>query len=130
MNPDLINGIALAYIGDAVYEVQIRDYLIRKGLTKPNLLHKTATHFVSAKAQAFLIEQLKNEKFLTEKEWSTFKRGRNAKSHTTAKNTDPAIYKVSTGFEAVIGYLHLLGDEKRVLEIINFCITTIENIKK
>lgn len=130
MNPDLINGIALAYIGDAVYEVQIRNYLIHKGLTKPNLLHQTATHFVSAKAQAYLIEQLKNQQFLTEKEWAVFKRGRNAKSHTTAKNTDPAIYKVSTGFEAVIGYLHLLDNQDRVLEIIDFCINIIENKKK
>ena len=130
MNPDLINGIALAYIGDAVYEVQIRDYLIRKGLTKPNLLHQAATHFVSAKAQAFLIEQLKDQQFLTEKEWAVFKRGRNAKSHTTAKNTDPAVYKISTGFEATIGYLHLLDDHERVLEIINFCIKAVENKKK
>ncbi|MDR1567678.1 MAG: Mini-ribonuclease 3 [Streptococcaceae bacterium] len=127
MNPNLINGIALAYLGDAIYEFHIREHLILKGLTKPNLLHKTATHFVSAKAQAYLFEQMSKENILTDVELATFKRGRNAKSHTTAKNTDPAIYKVSTGFEAVIGYLHLSGQKERIEALIDFCIQTIES---
>lgn len=130
MNPNLINGIALAYVGDAVYEVQIRDYLINKGLTKPNLLHQTATRFVSAKAQAYLIEELKQNNILSEAELTIFKRGRNAKSHSSAKNTDPAIYKISTGFEAIIGFLHLDNQQERVDEIIQFCIQTIENKRK
>ena len=104
---NLINGIALAFEGDAVYSMYIRRHLIFQGLTKPNQLHREATKYVSAKAQANLISLMLEEGILTEKEEDIYKRGRNANSHTKAKNTDIVTYRMSTGFEAVMGYLHM-----------------------
>ncbi|WEV61001.1 Mini-ribonuclease 3 [Streptococcaceae bacterium ESL0729] len=122
----LINGIALAYVGDAIYEVYVRDHLIHAGLTKPNRLHKSATKFVSARAQAWLISQMEEEKLLSDEEWGYFKRGRNANSKTKAKNADILTYRVSTGFEAVMGYLHLTGQDTRLTEVVNWCLQKIE----
>jgi ribonuclease-3 family protein len=120
---ELLNGIALAYIGDAVYEVAVRDFLLAQGLTKPNDLQKAAVTFVSAKAQAKIIARWLETDFLTDEEMIYFKRGRNAHSKTTAKNTDVVTYRISTGFEAVIGYLHLTGQEKRLSEIFKDCLS-------
>ena len=124
-NPELLNGIALAYIGDAVYEVAVRDFLLEKGLTRPNDLQKNAVKYVSAKAQAWLISQMQEEDFLSEEEENFFKRGRNAHSKTSAKNTDVLTYRISTGFEAVIGYLHLTGQNERLQEVLNYCLQKV-----
>ena len=123
---NLINGIALAFEGDAVYSMYIRRHLIFQGLTKPNQLHREATKFVSAKAQANLISLMLEEGILTEKEEDIYKRGRNANSHTKAKNTDIVTYRMSTGFEAVMGYLHMTEDIERLEELIDWCIRKIE----
>ena len=123
---ELLNGIALAYIGDAVYEVLVRDYLLAQGITKPAQLQKNATKFVSAKAQASLITAMEEVEFLTEYEQTYFKRGRNAHSKTTAKNTDVVTYRISTGFEAVVGILHLIGDKQRLQEFWDFCLENLE----
>lgn len=120
-----LNGLALAYVGDAIYEIYIRDYLIEKGETKPNKLHRAATHYVSAKAQAFLIQQMLQENLLTENEELYYRRGRNAKSHTSAKNADITTYRVATGFEALMGYLHLTKQTERMEELINWCIEKV-----
>ncbi|MBC1514403.1 Mini-ribonuclease 3 [Listeria booriae] len=111
-----LNGLALAYKGDAVYEKFIREHLLAAGKTKPNQLHKTATRFVSAKGQAVALKQLITDDFLTEEEAGIAKRGRNAKSYTVPKNTDPATYSMSTSFEAVLGYLYLAGELDRLQE--------------
>lgn len=126
VNPRLINGLALAYVGDAIYELRIREYLIGQGQTKPNVLHSQATTYVSAKAQAFLVDQMIASDMLTEEETDFFKRGRNAKSYSKAKNTDAQTYSFSTGFEAVMGYLHLTEQNDRLNDLINWCIETIE----
>ncbi len=123
---NLINGIALAFEGDAVYSMYIRRHLIFQGLTKPNQLHREATKYVSAKAQANLISLMLEEGILTEKEEDIYKRGRNANSHTKAKNTDIVTYRMSTGFEAVIGYLHMTEAIERLEELIDWCIRKIE----
>ena len=123
---NLINGIALAFEGDAVYSMYIRRHLIFQGLTKPNQLHREATRYVSAKAQANLISLMLEEGILTEKEEDIYKRGRNANSHTKAKNTDIVTYRMSTGFEAVMGYLHMTEDIERLEELIDWCIRKIE----
>lgn len=123
---NLINGIALAFEGDAVYSMYIRRHLIFQGLTKPNKLHREATKYVSAKAQANLISLMLEEGFLTEKEEDIYKRGRNANSHTKAKNTDIVTYRMSTGFEAVMGYLHMTEAIERLEELIDWCIRKIE----
>ena len=120
-----LNGLALAYIGDAIYEVYVRDYLIQSGLTRPNQLHKTATHYVSAKAQAKLIQQMNEQALLTEEEQDIFRRGRNSKSYTSAKNADIITYRISTGFEALIGYLHLTGQKERLEELVQWCIEKV-----
>ena len=123
---NLINGIALAFEGDAVYSMYIRRHLIFQGMTKPNQLHREATKYVSAKAQANLISLMLEEEILTEKEEDIYKRGRNANSHTKAKNTDIVTYRMSTGFEAVMGYLHMTEAIERLEELIDWCIRKIE----
>lgn len=127
VNVNLINGIALAFEGDAVYSLYIRRHLIFQGQTKPNQLHRLATRYVSAKAQAMLIEALLEGGLLTQEEEAIYKRGRNAHSHTKAKNTDIITYKMSTGFEAVLGYLHMTQQMARLEEIIDWCIAYVEN---
>ena len=126
---NLINGIALAFEGDAVYSMYIRRHLIFQGLTKPNQLHREATKYVSAKAQANLISLMLEEGVLTEKEEDIYKRGRNANSHTKAKNTDIVTYRMSTGFEAVMGYLHMTEAIERLEELIDWCIKRVEESK-
>lgn len=123
----LINGLALAYMGDAAYEVFIRQHLMERGWTKPNDLHRRATHYVSAKSQARLMHaMLAKPDFLNEEEVGIYKRGRNAKSHTIAKNADVASYRMSTGFEAVMGFLHLSQQHERLSELVQWCIDQVE----
>lgn len=123
---NLINGIALAFEGDAVYAMYIRRHLIFQGMTKPNKLHQEATKYVSARAQASLISLMLEENILTEKELEIYKRGRNTNSHTKAKNADVVTYRMSTGFEAVMGYLHMTEDISRLEELIDWCINAVE----
>ncbi|HEL2203223.1 TPA: Mini-ribonuclease 3 [Streptococcus suis] len=123
---NLINGIALAFEGDAVYSMYIRRHLIFKGLTKPNKLHGEANKYVSAKAQASLISALLEAQLLTEKEEEIYKRGRNTNSRTKAKNADVVTYRMSTGFEAVLGYLHMTEQTERLDELVGWCIDNIE----
>ncbi|WP_425604670.1 Mini-ribonuclease 3 [Lactobacillus xylocopicola] len=127
VNPATLNGQTLAYLGDAVYEIAIRRHLIKCGVVKPQVLQRRATHYVSAKAQASLITKLQAEHLLEAGELATFRRGRNSKSHTKAKNTSLATYQLSTGFEAVWGYLELLGKHERIHELTEWCIKTVEN---
>lgn len=126
VNPDTLNGQTLAYLGDAVYEVIIRRHLVKGGLVRPQVLQRKATHYVSAKAQAALLAKMQDENLLTDEELTAFRRGRNAKSHTKAKNTSLKTYQISTGFEAMIGYLDLLGKNDRVAELTKWCIDTVE----
>ncbi|MBY5034415.1 Mini-ribonuclease 3 [Streptococcus gallolyticus] len=130
LDVNLINGIALAFEGDAVYSLYIRRHLIFQGQTKPNQLHRLATKYVSAKAQAMLVNAMLEAQLLTEKEEEIYKRGRNASSHTKAKNTDVITYKMSTGFEAVMGYLHMTEQTERLEELIAWCIAQVEGRKE
>lgn len=121
-----LNGIALAYLGDAVYEVYVREHLLARGLVRPNQLQRAATNFVSAKAQAALISGMEEQTLLSDEEWDYFKRGRNAKSYTHAKHTDVVTYRISTGFEALFGYLQLSGQKQRVDTLAHWCIDYVE----
>lgn len=123
---NLINGIALAFEGDAVYSYYIRRHLIFQGKTKPSQLHHLATRYVSAKAQANLIQAMLEAQQLTEKEEDIYRRGRNTNSHTKAKNADVVTYRMSTGFEAVMGYLDMTDQKARLEELITWCITYVE----
>lgn len=122
----LLNGLALAYMGDAIYELEIRRYLLETGETKPQHLHRLATQYVSAKAQAKIIKKFQEEDLLTEEEWSYFKRGRNSKINTKAKNTDIHRYLQSTGFEALMGYLYLTKQNDRLEQLVNESIQCID----
>lgn len=122
----LLNGLALAYMGDAIYELMIRKYLLLQGTTTPNQLHKKATTYVSATAQASIIMALMDAKLLTEEEYLYFKRGRNAKPKTKAKNASHQAYAYATGFEAVIGYVYLTDQSERLRELVELSIRIVE----
>lgn len=119
-NPELLNPLVLAYIGDAVYEVYIRVHISKNGLNKTNTLHKAATSFVSAKAQASILDKIQD--VLLEDEINIVRRGRNAHSNTIPKNATIADYKKATAFEALIGYLFLSKKDDRLEEIIKIAI--------
>ncbi|MBO1005839.1 Mini-ribonuclease 3 [Pseudogracilibacillus auburnensis] len=122
-----LNSLALAYMGDAIYDVYIRHHLLQTGKTKPHRLHREATRYVSAKAQAAILKEMMEESFLTEEEIAVMKRGRNAKSGTIPKNTDVQTYRHSTAFEAVLGWIYLAEDIERLKEWIDEAIDKIEN---
>jgi len=117
MRPELINALALAYLGDGVFEVYVREYLLVEcGIVKPDLLQKESIRFVSAKAQAaFMKEALAND-WLSEEEIRIYKRGRNTKGHSV-KNKTVLTHNQSSGFEALIGHLYLLEKNDRISEI-------------
>lgn len=124
-----LNSLALAYMGDAVFETYVRFHLIQNGQVRPNHLHREATKYVSAKAQAMIIHQFIAESVLTESELAVVRRGRNAKSGSVPKNTDVQTYRYSTAFEALIGYLYLAGDEFRLEELISRAFTIVDQKK-
>lgn len=124
-SPDQINASALAYVGDGIYEVEIRTYLIKGGQVKVDALHKAATKYVSAKAQAKIVGELLNMGVLHQEEIDVYRRGKNRKVTSKPKNTDVMIYKVATGFEAMIGFIYLKGDLNRVRELVSYSIGVI-----
>ena len=119
MDLNTINVIALAYLGDSIYEVYIREKLLRNGRSKVDDMQKESVKYVSAKAQALIIEKLINDNILNEVEIDVVKRGRNYKRSIHPKNTDIITYKMSTGFEALIGYLYL-KDINRLKEVLEY----------
>lgn len=108
--------LTLAYIGDAVYEVIVRTVVVERANRPANALHHITVEYVSAGAQSRIIQALMEE--LTEEEQAVYRRGRNSKPHTTAKNASLSDYLKATGFEAVIGYLYLTGQMGRALELV------------
>lgn len=115
--------LTLAYIGDAIYDLVIRTIVVERGNTSANNLHKKTVRYVNAVTQAQMIEALREE--LSEEERTIYKRGRNAKSYTTAKNASVIDYRKATGFEALCGYLYLTGRQERMLTLIR---TAIERV--
>ncbi len=116
--------LTLAYIGDAIFELVVRTVLVERKNMQPEKLHKAATKIVKAETQSLLIEVLKEE--LTEEEMAVFKRGRNAKAVTKAKNATMSDYRRATGFEALMGYLYLKGDLERMIRLISLGIEKAE----
>lgn len=108
--------LTLAYIGDAVYDLIIRTVIVEMGNRPANALHRTVIRYVNAGTQASMIEELQTE--LTEEETTVYHRGRNAKSHTMAKNATAADYRKATGMEALIGYLYLQGRLERCMQLV------------
>lgn len=115
--------LTLAYIGDAIYELVIRTIVVERANTSANNLHKMTVRYVNAGTQAHMIEALQEE--LSEEERTIYKRGRNAKSYTTAKNAATIDYRRATGFEALCGYLYLTGRQERMLTLIKSAIGRI-----
>lgn len=111
------SGNVLAFIGDGVLTLQVREYLVEKGITNTKHLQEKSVAFVSAKAQANFIQYLLDKKVLNDTEISMFKRGRNAKSQSMAKNADMMSYRLATGFEALWGYLYLNKETARLEEL-------------
>lgn len=118
-----MSNLILAYLGDAAYELYIREYLINKNISNVNLLQKESIKYVSAKSQRKILEELQNNNRFTKEELEIIKRGRNTKSHNP-KNTSIITYKKATGLECLIGYLYLNNKErfneimKEIVEII------------
>ncbi|MCM0582533.1 Mini-ribonuclease 3 [Weissella diestrammenae] len=127
INYQQLNGLDLAYLGDAVYETFVRQHLLAKGITKPGQLQRRAKNYVSAKAHAALFELMTAEDILNETELNYFKRGRNANSHTKAKHTDVVTYRISTGFEALMGYWHASGQFDRLSTVIEWVFEQVES---
>ena len=120
--------LTLAYIGDAIFDLVIRTLLVKHGNCPPQKLHERASRLVKASAQAEMIENLMP--VLSEEEITIYKRGRNAKSYTKAKNATVSDYRKATGLEALMGYLYLKEDTKRVIELIKTGLDMAESQKK
>lgn len=116
-----VNPVVLAFVGDAVYSLFVRERLTFNSDGKAGALNKLAVREVNASAQAEFIKELMP--LLTEEELAVFKRARNAKKSTRAKNASVADYNLSTGFEAVLGYLYIIGNTERLNFILNKGIT-------
>lgn len=114
-----MSPLTWAYVGDAVYELYIRQHLVETTNLKPNKLHREATKFVRASAQAKILEKLKE--YLTEEEQETVRRGRNTQNHHLPKNADPTDYMYATAFEGLLGYLYLSGQKDRLNKILEIC---------
>ncbi len=125
MKYNLLNGANLSYIGDAYYELEIRKYLIGKNITKNKELRKISIEFVSASAHAYIFENIKDE--LTEEEMNVFTRGRNASTTGHRKNVDRKEHAISSGYEAVLGYLYLKEDFVRLEYLLKKSIEIVEN---
>lgn len=120
MNTYEINVLVLAYLGDTIYEDYIRKHLINLGINNVNELQKKSTNYVSAKNQAKYLNMMIDSNFLTDDEIRIVKRARNYKSNSHPKNCDIITYKHATGLEALIGFLELENNKKRIDEIMNF----------
>ncbi len=119
--------LTLAFIGDSIYDLVIRTTVVESGNAPVNKLHRRASKLVQASAQADLYHKIKDA--LTEEEITIFKRGRNAKSFTTAKNAGVVEYRTATGLEALIGYLYLTDQMDRVMELIKPVIEKLEPVE-
>lgn len=113
--PKELSALALAYVGDAVFEMLVRTKVLSLGNAPVNVLNKKARGIVNAKAQSDMYFRI--EEFFTDEEKGVFRRGRNAKSHTVPKNADIMDYRHATGLESLFGYLYLCGNMERAIEL-------------
>ncbi|WP_167958188.1 Mini-ribonuclease 3 [Anaerosporobacter faecicola] len=120
--------LTLAYIGDAIYDVIIRTLLVEKGNAPVQKLHKRASSLVKASAQVEMYRAIVDE--LTEQEMSIYKRGRNAKSFTSAKNASITDYRMATGVEALVGYLYLTDQMPRIITLMKLGLAQMNEEKK
>ena len=121
-----INTTSLAYLGDAVYEVIVREMILAKYPLDAGKAHQHAVRYVSAGGQAKAARAMIEEGFLTEEEEHLLKRARNHRTMSRPQHADPKDYKYATGFEALLGYLHLAGEKDRIAEITSEAFRIIE----
>lgn len=121
--------LSLAYIGDGVFDLVIRSFVVNRGNMQVNKMHRHTSEIVKATTQARMADFLEKGGFLSEEEESVYKRGRNAKSHTSAKNASVMDYRKATGFECLIGYLYLQQQNERLIELVQVSLTEIGEIK-
>ncbi|MBE5940343.1 MAG: ribonuclease III [Lachnospiraceae bacterium] len=119
--------LVLAYIGDVVYELFVRTVVATKGNTQVNKMHQKSAALVKAETQAKIIRILIDE--LSEEEQAVYRRGRNAKSYTSAKHASISDYRTATGFEALLGYLYLNGETERLSQLVKRSLDIIEDEK-
>lgn len=118
-----VNTTALAYLGDAVYEVAVRKFIMETGQHNADQLHRIAIRFVRAEGQALAMKALMQE--LSQEEQILVRRARNRKITSKPRHTHPVTYKLATAFEAFVGYLYLAGEEERLSWFIDRAITVI-----
>ena len=119
--------LTLAYIGDCVYDLVIKSLVINSGNKQVNKLHQETSKLVQASAQSLMMRTM--QEHLTEEEHAVYKRGRNAKSVSPAKNQSITDYRRATGFEALLGYLYLKKDYKRLLDLVKIGLDSLESYK-
>lgn len=122
----LNNGESLAYLGDAIYELKVRQYVLAKGIQDVNKLHKEAIKYTSGEAQAKIVLEYLKRELLSEEELSYYKRGRNSHHSKNRRNIKVSEYKMATGFEALIGYLAMSNNYARIDVLIDEAIKIIE----
>jgi ribonuclease-3 family protein len=127
VNPQNYSPLALAYIGDSVFDVMIRTMEVSRVNMQANKYHKDVSKIVCAAAQAKMILAIQDR--LSDEEQAVFKRGRNAKSYTKAKNASMVDYRNATGFEALLGYLYLQEDFKRLTDVVKMGLEVLEQDK-
>lgn len=127
-DPRQYSPLALAYIGDGIYDLVIRTMVVEQGNARVNQLHKKVSNMVKASFQAQMIHKM--QPYLTEEERSVYKRGRNAKSYTMAKNASVTDYRHATGFEALMGYLYLAHQFSRILELVKIGLEEADEERK
>ncbi len=119
--------LTLAYIGDSVYDLVIKTMIISEGNKQVKKMHQETSHLVQASAQSEMMRELQN--ILTEEEHGVYKRGRNAKSVSPAKNQSLTDYRRATGFEALIGWLYLKNNWERIMELIKIGLEHLEKVQ-
>lgn len=116
LDPKQMSPLVLAYIGDSVFDVVVKSYVVEHGNVQVNKMNKITSSIVKAETQSKMIGSIEEE--LTEEEHGIYKRGRNAKSYTSAKNASISDYRRATGYEALVGYLYLKEDYERLVQLI------------
>ena len=120
----LINANTLAYIGDAVYELYIREHAMQIRMENVDVMSSLTVKYVKAESQALGIKAIFDN--LSDEEQSVVRRGRNRKIRSTPRAVDPVIYKTATGLEALIGYLYIKGEDERLTEVVRMIIDAID----
>lgn len=122
MSPQECSGRTLAFLGDAVWSLLVRDMLVEKGEGRGSSLQKASIAYVNAHAQAAFYEALHAGNFFSEEEEAYFRRGRNGHAEAHPKHTSVQVYRLSTGFEAILGALYLNNDRERIKKIWEECV--------